>query len=662
MNRSGYMIVKDESGKAGLTDAEGHQVLPCIYDRILDFDDDGYIRVIEGDVYGTIDLEGNAVIPHSMGLTHLGVFHKGTARAQKNGLWGLVDTEGNDATDFCYKDMAPHRKWGYAVTRNDGVKGVLREDGSFTAKVPKGKRKTASESQSHDGTDAAAHTWKKRDPEERNESDGGNESGGCKEQERGNDPNGREEQGGRKQGRGNEQGGCNDPEVLYTYRIRRFSKESMLQYLGRFTGEWNDPLQIFYRDTDAAIEISKHYKPGTIIRCGHDLEATQSLKRPVHKYRFLIAARRLIGKDKINGNACNGIRCNENACNGNRCNENGCSGNRCNLERSSTVTLPFEEFLIHRNSCFLVYDVFTYAGVTQIVLLQLPYGAALLAKEEGLNFTKLKAYAPGFMDLKTYARQDLQEKLGEPVHGYSLSDRWTEKMEQPVGLDKDLKPVPFQREEMTSEGIRTQNNRYLTDTYFKTFVEDSDCNWKKENFMKDTGKTIQVVTGDITRLNVDAIVNAANSSLLGGGGVDGAIHRAAGKELLEECLTLGGCPTGECKMTDAYNLPCRKIIHAVGPVWHGGTKDEARLLASCYDSALKLAEENGLQSIAFPCISTGAYRYPKEEAARIAVETIFKHIESGKYKGDVILCCFQEEDAQIYMNLLKGHQEDDQAI
>lgn len=171
--------------------------------------------------------------------------------------------------------------------------------------------------------------------------------------------------------------------------------------------------------------------------------------------------------------------------------------------------------------------------------------------------------------------------------------------------------------------------------------------------MTDTGKTIQVVIGDITRLSVDAIVNAANNSLLGGGGVDGAIHRAAGKELLEGCKTLGGCPTGESKMTDAYKLPCKKIIHTVGPIWNGGTHNEAEFLASCYDTALTLAENNGVFSIAFPCISTGVYRYPRKSAAQIALDTIFRHIESGKYKGDVILCCYLKEDAEIYERLLK---------
>ncbi len=168
--------------------------------------------------------------------------------------------------------------------------------------------------------------------------------------------------------------------------------------------------------------------------------------------------------------------------------------------------------------------------------------------------------------------------------------------------------------------------------------------------MKDR---IKITVGDITRLQVDAIVNAANRSLLGGGGVDGAIHRAAGKELLEECRTLGGCRTGESKMTEAHGLPCKKIIHTVGPVWHGGGCHEAELLASCYASALQMAEAHSLKSVAFPCISTGAYGYPHEEAARIALETIKSHIREGKYGGDVVLCCFREEDAETYKKLIQ---------
>jgi len=160
-------------------------------------------------------------------------------------------------------------------------------------------------------------------------------------------------------------------------------------------------------------------------------------------------------------------------------------------------------------------------------------------------------------------------------------------------------------------------------------------------------KGIKIVVGDITTLKVDAIVNAANRTLLGGGGVDGAIHRAAGRGLLEECRTLGGCETGQSKMTDGYNLPCKKVIHTVGPVWYGGNNHERELLASCYDTAMRLAEENGLQSIAFSCISTGVYGFPKAEAAKIATEVLTKHLQDG-YQGEIIVCCFTQEDAKYY--------------
>jgi O-acetyl-ADP-ribose deacetylase (regulator of RNase III) len=163
---------------------------------------------------------------------------------------------------------------------------------------------------------------------------------------------------------------------------------------------------------------------------------------------------------------------------------------------------------------------------------------------------------------------------------------------------------------------------------------------------------MRVVEDDITQLDVEAIVNAANESLLGGGGVDGAIHHAAGPRLLEECKQLGGCPTGHAKMTLGYRLRARHIIHTVGPIYDGGGYGEAELLASCYRESLRLATEAGLESIAFPCISTGIFGYPKDEACGIAVSVVDEWLATNTTPKVVTFCCFSSEDAELYRRRL----------
>jgi O-acetyl-ADP-ribose deacetylase (regulator of RNase III) len=166
---------------------------------------------------------------------------------------------------------------------------------------------------------------------------------------------------------------------------------------------------------------------------------------------------------------------------------------------------------------------------------------------------------------------------------------------------------------------------------------------------------LEALCGDITKMETDAIVNAANTALLGGGGVDGAIHRAAGPKLLDECRSLKGCATGDAKITKGYDLPAKFVIHTVGPVYRDGRHNEAALLAGCYRRSLEVARKNGVKTIAFPCISTGVYNFPFEPAARIAVETVRTASEQLKGFERIVFVCFKQQDLEIYQRILNGN-------
>lgn len=745
MNRTGYIIVCDESGKAGLQNGDGGLVVPCKYDKILDYDDDGYIRVLNGGFYGTLDLKCREVIPHSAGITHLGVFYKGTARAEKNGRWGLVREDGQEASDFCYREIKAHRKWGYDAIKEDGTTGVLSDDGQFTPKKAKTpKRRYQSVRVFHNGV-APAYTWDNKwvfvdedlnrvndyeyygmDPVLRHGIyiilwrsssfgaafyDGRPIIDECydfplhfengvsivKKYHTGGDVQGVNLHNGQPQydmGILKENGeylfpmeyhsihwndydtkDCwfaenskaayllypdgtrrvydkelidhtgylpcipknhigkymNEVELEYRYEaetvsdcnIYRFSEEKVFNMLRPWTGKYLDELRFFYRDTDVSVDVKKLYRRGNVFCCGRDMEVSDHLLRPVHRYRFLIATRRAVDVREFREFTGDRGLCPE-----------------------------FDGYILCRNSCFLVYDVYTYSGVTQITLLELPYFFLKLAADTGISLKKIKAVGLDGEQLKDFARRDLQSKMSMMVHSHSLSDQWVSKMSHPVGLTDGLTLIPLEMVE-PADSNPTERSTYSLDRYHDMVFGNREYEWRRDLFQESTHRSVRVVIGDITRLTVDAIVNAANTSLLGGGGVDGAIHRAAGEGLLAECRTLNGCRVGESKITDAYNLPCRKVIHTVGPVWRGGDSDEVSLLASCYETALRLASDSGLNSVAFPCISTGVYRYPKTEAAKVALEAIVWSIKNGIYKGDVILCCYQEEDAEIYRMLLE---------
>ncbi len=742
LTRSGFTIVKKGEHHVGLTDKAGHEILPCEYDDVPDFDADGYVRFVRGGVYGTLDIHGVVVIPPSLGLTHLGVFHEGTARARRGEVWGLVDERGNKVGDFNYQDIKAYYKGRYSATAEDGNMGYLKADGTFTASGKKARTKpkyvkigTYREglapahrreggfvfvNKKEERVDNEVYTfidhklgqdfylvlsqgrgygllrfngqplldeWFTHPPifedglavcERLYHDEEGNEvllPGGQLRYDYGvlrqdgtflhplaycnlhwNDYVRKDcwyaeddrycyllyRDGSRRvyekrcahlRGLGSayipdsEAGGYLPEEVALRRYVpqcvarryyRLFSKKLFASYLPAAVEGAIDEWVICYRDTDIEPDPSL-YAPGTILRAGRYIEACDTLLRPTHKTRFIIFSR--------------------------------FSVTEADYEEAYPSKQPthFRGRVIHPDACFVAVDTQELGELKVIVLAEIPYGAVEIARKNGVQITLSEKTDKW---LKETASQDIALKMGMMVHGNSISERWIEAMRHPLGLDEEMKPCDLRGGKGHVRLGGPKAEEHFRGYYDETFRKKNFM-WKETNFEEATNCTLEVVVGDITKLDTEAIVNAANRSLLGGGGVDGAIHRAAGTSLLEECMKLGGCETGQSKMTDAYDLPCRKVIHTVGPVWRGGGKGEAELLASCYKTALELAEKEGLRSVAFPCISTGAYGYPGEEAAKIALDTIVGMLREGAYHGSIVVCCFDEGAAEIYRRLIE---------
>ena len=604
MNKSGFIIVT-ENGLYGLEDSEGHRVVPCEYDKILDYDDDGYIRLLKDDVYSTISIKGKKAIPLSKGLTHLGVFWGGTARARKGDGWGLVDVKGNAVTQFTFTQISAHRNNGYFAIDEDGIKGWLLEDGHFSAfanQTSAGKKKPFREVRVFHEDVAPAQTWEgawvfvDREMNRVNDIsyegmdpvlrkgiystwktigtkrfysaafyDGTPivddwfdyplhfEDGTTVCQKKELDENGKEiiipnsgqplYRYGILQSDGSwlfpmeytdihwndyEEKDCwfaedskacyllypdgsrkiydktrasrtwaglsripkkemeNDipeefllksyvPEIVLEKHLTVFNIEKFTRALRKYICDEynNNPLQVFYRDTDAEFDIDECYKEGQVIRAGAFMEATEKLLRPMHKVRFTIVATRLFSIEKFL---------------------------RLQYNHKLPNPFPFKENIIHRNSYFVVMDVFRFAGKTQILLVKIPHGAYVLAKKYGFNFEELDEESDiQGVSLSDYARIDFEEKMTSPVHGHSIDDEWTEAMYQPVGLDKSMKPV-CQEPDNESAMFKFSYGRRKYDVTFERYYDiccnDHDYEWQEYMYMTHLENSIKVVVGD----------------------------------------------------------------------------------------------------------------------------------------------------------------------
>lgn len=600
MNRTGYVIFH-EKGKAGLKDADGHVVLPAVYDKILDYDDDGYIRVLKGDVYGTVDLEGKEVIPHSIGLTHLGVFHLHTAWAMKDGRWGLVDEKGNAVGAFDYALMGAHRKWGYTVTTLDGQLGIVNEKGVFTPSVQPHKPAPAPKPLYPDSYDIPPSFYKgfavchQQDKYGILKTDGTYLFPMVYTAINWNDfkkmdcwfaedertcyllyPNGTRKMYLKSQAERAPLGigkipdkeisnditeeqlewSLSEPKDILVLYPKTVDTKSFYASLKEWTGYCFSPLQFYYRDTDAPIDVDKVYKKGSVIRCGAEMEVTQKLLRPVHKLRFMVASPGLLNIEDFP------------------------TRDGKELEASA-----YEECVIGRNLYFIVMDVYHYAGMVQVLLLQLPHDAIAFARKYHIKISlkSLSAIGPDDTPLVQYARHDLQIKSAEPVHGHSLSDKWVRKMWQPIGMDENLKRVSTKPDALPFAAHSNSIEQILVRS-----ANDEYGHWDKCYCLNIAKNTIKVKYGDVSHFPNDIVFDAADSK---------SVNRD-----------------------------------------------------------MKKAEENEWKTIVFNCGNMHCGKAKKNTNAKNVIAFVMKHLLTGQYTGDVVFCCETKDNAEVYRKELEDRK------
>lgn len=717
MNKSDFIIVY-EGKYTGLENEAGDIVLPCEYDKILDYDDDGYIRFIKDGIYGTIDLEGNICIPLTEKLSHLGVFHQGTARACINETWGLVDVHGVHVTDFIYKSIDAHRMYGYNAVTLKGKRGILGEDGSFNVSSKQSKAKSQysyiATYRNHVAPAVARNgKWVFIDENRKRINDieywsmdhvlrqgvyyvaKGPHAHGianfegiplidewydhpCKfdkgfavcdikrHDENGQEiilpngqtayyyglldldgkyvfqpiysslhwnnhktkdcwfaededwayllfPDGTHKTYAKSEISYSELPPCipesafdHDikegssvlnyrPQLVTTQYYSLFEESYYLQRLSSWLGGWLYPLEFYYRDTDADIDVKKLYKPGHFIRTDCCMEVTQKLLRPVHKIRFLIAARHFFDRVPANTN-------------------------------------------------FLILDVQQGGGITQIVLLHFPHGAMLLAKHFKIKSSKFKAEDIDGIDLKKAAIYDLQQKMSKCVHGHSLDSAWCDAMYQPVGCNAQL-----QLNKLIMDRYPYSDLHENPEINALRMLQDCDEDWKEEFFTKMQPYTIKVFTGDITKRIADIMINPVKI------GLDNSIHfqkwfeESADPALLQKCNEKSDAMPGSILVTDSYNLPYRKIVHIQLSEEDAHSSRGLKFLRKSLDNALKQAKVLGYKSILIPGMT-----FINKDEIKVVIETLAGHLFTKSYSGEIEIFTHTEIEADAYKTYFKS--------